>query len=125
MGNSPSTVLPSGNLKWKTGNKNGTVPAPPSNLCSYDKLAKSADFKEYLCENLDSDYLVSSILANAVDDKVLLEGIQFFHGLDAEISEQISKEISNFQSIIAAGIDVRLHHTYKLAAQRLNSFEMF
>ena len=67
---------------------------------------KFSDFKDYLSRNLDSDYLVSSILADDVDGGAFVEGIEQFRTLSPTLRETILSRITNFELVTVAGIDV-------------------
>ena len=116
-------------VAWKTGPRTETVPAESAfydwekdpdptkdaakNLISYDKLSLSSDFKNFLLANLDSDYLVSSILnvgtAGEVDEvKLLLEGIRIVNPPDPDRELDILQQVKAFESCLSAGIDVMI-----------------
>ena len=114
MGNQSSSLgsyanlLPSSKLKWKSGNEIFAIPCPPDIIkaLSFDKLNSSPDFKRYLNKNLDSDYLISSVIENSNDDSVSLAGIQLFHVLNPELRSDLLEQIENFRKITVAGISV-------------------
>lgn len=115
-------VQPSNELKWKVGNRTEPVPCPNTvNAANFDTLLSQVDFKDYLCRNLDSEYLVSSILDNADDEVILLEGIIFFQNLNTDLRNEVVEQIENFRRVIAAGINVKLMDTLSLCEKELES----
>ena len=109
MGQSPiSGIVPaSKDLKWRSGSKTEPVPSNIGGLTTYEKMMKSSEFKDFLLENLDGNYLISSILtANSVDENVLLEGISSFNRLDDETRDTMLSGIKSFQTACEAGINV-------------------
>jgi hypothetical protein len=99
-----------GKGKWRTGNKVGAIPSPFASAETYEKLAKLSEFKDFLGKNLDSDYLISSILVESEDGSAFLEGIESFKNLAPEMKEEMSSRISNFELATAAGVDVSYFH---------------
>jgi hypothetical protein len=91
---------------WKTGFRTASIPAPFSSLNSFEKLAKSSDFKDWITRNLDSDYLVTSILLETSTTEALEDNIEFFRSLSPAIQDEIMKHINDFELATVAGIDV-------------------
>ena len=91
---------------WKTGSKTVSIPGPFSTLNSFEKMAKSSDFKDWVCRNLDSDYLVSSILIDTPTSEGLVDNIEFFRTLSPSLNEEISHHINDFELATVAGVDV-------------------
>lgn len=112
MGNIPtkstgdSSSSSSTQPKWKTGEKGVAIPSPCAGVDTFEKLMKFSDFKDYLSRNLDSDYLISSILADDVDSGAFVEGIEQFRTLSPTLREAIVNRIANFELMTVAGIDV-------------------
>lgn len=80
-------------------------------LINYEKLNLSSDFKNFLLSNLDSDYLISSVLHignSTEEDKILLEGINIVNPPDLEKEDEILRQVKIFEDCIAAGVDVML-----------------
>lgn len=98
------------NIKWKTGAISESVPAPfeQSKLTTYEQLGLHSEFKEFLLRHIDSDYLVSSVLVSAEDNSVLLEGIEKYKQVDAELISELQQQMENFEQCISAGIDVSI-----------------
>ena len=114
MGNGPAkyTVENSTNKKtskWKSGSKIESIPVPFSTLNTFEKLAKSSDFKDWISQNLDSDHLVSSILEDNHHSESLLENVEYFRSLSPIVREEIVNHINNFELATVAGIDVSSH----------------
>ena len=118
MGNSPSIVANplyvSPNIKWKSGPLTSSVPAdlgPDKKAQAYTTLRLSAEFRNFLLVNLDSNHLVSSVLSfgNSPDDerKSLLAGISIVNPPDSVVEEVILRRAKVFQDCLAAGVDVR------------------
>lgn len=114
-------------VTWKTGPRTETVPAESAfydwekdqdptkdatkNLISYDKLSLSSDFKNFLLSNLDSDYLLSSVLniGTSVDEvKLLLEGIRIVNPPDPDRQHDVLQQLKAFENCVSAGIDVMI-----------------
>jgi hypothetical protein len=91
---------------WKTGFRTTSIPAPFSSLNSFEKLAKSSDFKDWITRNLDSDYLVTSILLETSTTEALEDNIEFFKSLSPAVQDEIMKHINDFELATVAGIDV-------------------
>lgn len=106
-------------LKWKSDSakREHSIPysiatpgaasaAPATNETVFNSIA----FKEHLLANIDSDYLISSVLSSAAnDDKILLEGIKQCNACDADAKKEISAQIELFEQCANAGINVRLN----------------
>jgi hypothetical protein len=126
MGNSPSSTSPvyiSPDVKWKSGSRTSTIPSEISlrdgesssgtisSNCipSYEQLIISSEFKNHLLENLDSDYLVSSVLTvDAVhEEKILLEGIRILNSPDPGVELDILQQVKTFGECLVAGVEVR------------------
>jgi hypothetical protein len=93
-------IMPSLKLKLKAGITSDTP---------YEKYMNDNpnSFKEFLYKNLDSDYLVSSVLENSAEDSILLEGIDIFDVVDnSDLKNELLDEISNYNSLTSAGINV-------------------
>lgn len=106
-----SGIIPaSKEVKWRSGTKTDAVPAPSANgVSSFDRLVKSSAFKDFLCQNIDSSHLISSILSAAIqDEKSLLEGVAIFQGLDSEFRQNILTQVDSFDSVVKAGINVSI-----------------
>eukprot|EP01041_Mallomonas_annulata_P000974 gene974-1892_t len=113
-------LQPSVELKWKSANRNEPVPCPSClHSSSFDKLVSRVDFKDYLCKNLDSEYLICSLLDNAHDDKILLSGVGYFRNLNPELRKEFAEAIDNFRKITLAGIDVKLIDTLDIFEREL------
>jgi hypothetical protein len=109
-------------LKWKTDSGKRAQAVPFSvgidedqdidsylSAVPYETIFKSVAFKEYILANIDSDYLVSSILCSgATDDKILLDGIKQCNVLDADAKSETVDKIDQFEQCVRAGIDVSL-----------------
>lgn len=111
MGNSISEGNPlhiADSIKWKSGAISESVPAPfdRSKCTTYELLGLSIELKEYLVRHIDSDYLVSSLLASAEDHNLLLQGIEKFKCVEPELVEELQQHMENFEQCISAGIDV-------------------
>ncbi len=111
MGNSISESDPlhiSESIKWKSGAITESVPATfeHSKATTYELLGLSSEFKEYLVRHLDSDYLITSLLASAEDNNLLLQGIEKFKGVEPELADELQQLMENFEQCISAGIDV-------------------
>ena len=117
----------SASVTWKTGPRTETVPAESAfydwekdpdptkdatkNLISYDKLSLSSDFKNFLLSNLDSDYVLSSVLNIGTSEdevKLLLEGIRIVNPPDPERQQDVMQQLKAFENCISAGIDVMI-----------------
>ena len=92
---------------WKSGNRSCSIPIPFSNLNSFEKLARSSDFKEWISRNLDSDYLMSSILIDSHASEALLENVEFFKSISPSRQKEILDHINDFELATVAGVDVR------------------
>lgn len=92
--------------KWKTGSKTESIPIPFSTLNTFEKLAKSSDFKDWISQNLDSNHLVSSILLDSYDSEALLENVEYFRNLSPGARDELASQINNFELATVAGIDV-------------------
>ena len=106
-----------GPLIWKKGNRSDIVPFPggPSTQ-SFDKLLTSLDFKDFLYNNLDSEYLVTSIIQDAHNVPVLLQGIQFYRSSSKATRELIESRCSRFCSLSSVGTHIspsRTLHTFE------------
>lgn len=114
MGNQPVScpgILPSNELKWKTGKKVSPIPCPllaeTSNL---DKLARIVDLKEYILRNLDSDYFMSSILSNSIKDELYAAGIDIFQVVDSESAKNNKKLVGILENLTMIGLKVFYCH---------------
>lgn len=113
MGQAPvSGIVPAkGEIKWKTGTKAEALPSPvASQVTTLEKLAKNSGFKDFLCEHIDSDYLVTSLLTVEAKDPIkLLNGIRAFENLDDDSRAKILDQLSNYKSISSAGFEVNVY----------------
>ena len=102
-----SQLLPSADLKWKVGNKNEAIPSCVGhNILTYEKLALGIDFKDFIYSNLDSDYLMSSLLQNAYDESILNHGISYLQNSDPEFYRNLLFKTKSLEDLILAGINV-------------------
>ena len=87
-----------------------------------EALFTSVAFKEYLLANIDSDYLITSVLSSAVhDDKTLLEGIPQFNSVDVEMRAEILAKIEEFeQSGRVGSSSIKLKDALNTCAQNLS-----
>ena len=111
MGNSSSKSAQEASVEirtsgWRSGSKTESMPIPFSTLNTFEKLAKSSDFKEWISRNLDSDYLVSSLLIDTHNSDSLIDNVAFFRSLSPAAREEIARNIKSFELVTVAGIDV-------------------
>ena len=85
------------------------VPSPFAGVDTFEKLMKQSDFKDYLTRNLDSEYLISSILADDIDGDAFVGGIEQYRSLTPALRESLINRINNFELATTAGIDVSIH----------------
>jgi hypothetical protein len=128
--NHPLYVSP--NIKWKSGPRKDSVPAPLPLVedeskdskdkkekldanekrlvpMSYEKMRISPEFKNFFLENLDSDFLVSSVLNLGPEDQqdnLLLEGIKILNPPEKELEEEIKDQLKQFEKCVYAGVEV-------------------
>ena len=88
------------------------VPSPFAGVDTFEKLMKQSDFKDYLTRNLDSEYLISSILADDIDGDAFVEGIEQYRSLTPTLRESLINRINNFELATTAGIDVSIPLIY-------------
>ena len=93
------------------------VPSPHAGVDTFEKLMKQSDFKDYLTRNLDSEYLISSILADDIDGDAFVEGIEQYRSLTPILRESLINRINNFELATTAGIDVSIHMTISFFVQ--------
>ena len=122
--NSLAGLLPSSQLKWRDGNKTEAIPCPAARgMLTYAKTLEKLDFKEFIYRHLDSDVLVSSVLTeNAIDEKVLLQGIHLLQQIDIEKKEQNLEQISAFEDLVAVGLRVDLPGAQSIVDKELDVF---
>lgn len=109
MGNTASELNPlftADELVWKTGAFADGTPAPIGSSTTFEGLQANTVFKDYLLKHIDSDHLVSSIMAMADLDVLLLKGIDKYKELEPEWVESLQSLVENFQLCTTAGIDV-------------------
>lgn len=100
MGNSSS----SGSMvKWKTGVKTESINAPFSSITTFEKLSKLSEFKDFICRNLYSNYLIDSILNSS---ETSLDGIDGFKSLSPMYRKKIKERIDSFERTTVAGVNV-------------------
>jgi hypothetical protein len=110
MGNQPAScngILPSSELKWKTGKKVSPIPCPLlADTSNLDKLARIVDLKEYIIRNLDSDYFMSSILSSSAKDELYAAGIDIFQVIDSESAKNNKKLVGILENLTMIGVKV-------------------
>ena len=110
---------------WKSGNRLSSIPIPFSNLNSFEKLARSSDFKEWISRNLDSDYLVSSILTDSHTSEALLDKVEFYKGISPSRQKEILDHINDFELATVAGVEVSSKHSTRLIKQSITVLDKF
>lgn len=110
--------LPSTDLKWKTGKKVSAIPCPYlADVTSLDRLARNIEFKDYILRNIDSDYLVTSMLSNSDKDELLVSNTEFsqiFQCCSKEnqesgvIGDSKSDFVNVLESFSTLGLNVRI-----------------
>lgn len=114
-------LLPSTELKWKTGKKVNPVPCPlladSSNL---DKLCRNVDLKDFILRNIDSDYLVSSLLLNVNKDELLTVGLSIFQNNDKESIKALKHRVTTLENLSMLGAKVFIFSMILLIALTLN-----
>jgi hypothetical protein len=109
MGNARSFPgIPSADLKLKSGDRHDHIPYPFAGSKSFGNIFADMEFKEFVLQNLQSNALISSIVHNASDESVIVDGIRFFQYNNAESRKIIIADITKFHQFTAAGIKVLL-----------------
>jgi hypothetical protein len=100
-------LQPPSSLVLKSGPKIDGVPCPAtSGRTSYDKLVLSTDFKAYVCKNLDNDFLMISLLQNALSEPALLDLIEHFDMQAPEQKAEARERIEIWKSVASCGLQV-------------------
>lgn len=73
---------------------------------SFDQLVLDPKFKEFLYNNLDSDYLNKTLLSLKNGDSDLLKDFNLFKNQSEEDNQRLRENISNLESSKLAGIKV-------------------
>jgi hypothetical protein len=119
MGNAESssstgTVPNTQKIKLKSGSKASCIPSPHSrDAATYEKILKNGEFKDFMYQHLDSDYLIGAILQGFSDDaegdRQLLEGISVLNVVNnSDLKNEYTQSINNYQNLVESGINVRI-----------------
>lgn len=108
MGNNRSFPgLPSSDLKLKTEDRHDHIPYPYAGSKSYGNIFADIEFKDFILRNLQSNVLISSVLQNALDESVVIDGIRYFQYSSTESRKSVIADVTKFHQFTAAGIKVK------------------
>lgn len=100
-----SSILSSDEVDLKIGPIKESVLGNVDNK-SFDQLVLDPKFKEFLYNNLDSDYLNKTLLSLKNGDSDLLKDFNLFKNQSEEDNQRLRENISNLESSKLAGIKV-------------------
>ena len=130
MGNAESgstgTLPTTDKIKLKSGSKTSCIPSPQKEdaASTYEKIIKNGDFKDFMYQHLDSDYLIDAILQGVSDadgERTLFEGISVLNVVNnSDLKNEYIQNINNFQNLVESGINVKIKDSLSCVEKELD-----
>ncbi len=132
MGNAESvasigTLPTTDKIKLKNGNKSTCIPSPQKGdvASTYEKIIKNGDFKDFMYQHLDSDYLIDAVLQGVSDDaegeRTLFEGISVLNVANSsDLKNEYIQNINNYQNLVESGINVKIKDSLSCVEKELD-----
>jgi hypothetical protein len=93
-------------LELRTGAINASLPFKHDGS-SYESVKNSSEAKEYISANIDSDYLINSLLSQDLEESKLFAGLTCYQQLKQEDLDNLEKNVRNLENCSRAGVQVR------------------
>lgn len=103
-------------LKWKTGPIDGPLPYPTKKLKTYDDLFKDDDFRFFIYNNLQNEYLINALLEIENED-VFCDGIDLL----TKQSDTDDMNTALFEKILATDIKYEIGDILKYTESLLQT----